>query len=152
MIEIEMRGLKEITGALKRAGEDIQRKIPAVMRCAVRVVKREAKERAPVDTGRLRSSITSEVRGVALETVGVVGSNVEYAPYMELGTKPHWPPYGPGTPLARWAYLHKTDAFVVARAIAARGIKARRYLQGAFEEKKREIIQMFFDLVNGLQV
>ena len=35
-----------------------------------------------VDTGRLRNSITHEVRG---DTV-YVGTNVEYAPYIELGT------------------------------------------------------------------
>ena len=42
----------------------------------------EATENAPVDTGRLRNSITHEVEG----RYAIIGSNVEYAPHVELGT------------------------------------------------------------------
>lgn len=41
-----------------------------------------AKKLTPVDTGRLRNSITHEVDGNDV----YIGSNVEYAPYVELGT------------------------------------------------------------------
>jgi len=82
----------------------------------------------------------------------VVGSSVEYAPYVELGTRPHFPPYQPGTPLARWAELHGVPAFVVARAISVRGTKARKYLQGAFEAKRGEVVRMFVDLVKRVRV
>lgn len=41
-----------------------------------------AKEATPVDTGRLRNSISHAVDGEAV----YIGSNVEYAPYVELGT------------------------------------------------------------------
>jgi HK97 gp10 family phage protein len=41
-----------------------------------------AKKLAPVDTGRLRNSISHEVDGQEV----YIGSNVEYAPYVELGT------------------------------------------------------------------
>jgi HK97 gp10 family phage protein len=41
-----------------------------------------AKKLAPVDTGRLRNSISHEVDGQDV----YIGSNVEYAPYVELGT------------------------------------------------------------------
>lgn len=44
---------------------------------------RYAKEYCPVDTGRLRNSITHTREGE--ETV-LIGSNVEYAPYVEAGT------------------------------------------------------------------
>lgn len=43
-----------------------------------------ARNNAPVDTGALRNSITSEV--LSSEHAVVVGSNIEYAPYQELGT------------------------------------------------------------------
>lgn len=39
-----------------------------------------------VDTGRLRSSITHEVKIQGNEVSGLVGTNVEYAKYLELGT------------------------------------------------------------------
>ena len=46
------------------------------------IVENEAKKLCPVDTGQLRSSITHEVA----EKEGRVGTNVEYAPYVEYGT------------------------------------------------------------------
>jgi len=40
-----------------------------------------------VDTGRLRSSITHAVETTDNEVIGYVGSNVEYAKWLELGTE-----------------------------------------------------------------
>lgn len=45
-----------------------------------------AKRLCPVDTGRLRSSITSEIGQDGQGLVAAIGTNVEYAPYIELGT------------------------------------------------------------------
>lgn len=50
-------------------------------------VDRAAKQLCPVDTGRLRSSITNQLGADAEGLVAVVGTNVEYAPYVELGTR-----------------------------------------------------------------
>ena len=50
-----------------------------------------AKKLCPVDTGRLRNSITHARYD---ENTEVIGSNVEYAPYVELGTVKQTPqPY-----------------------------------------------------------
>ena len=43
---------------------------------------RYAKQETPVDLGRLRNSMTHVVQGDSV----YIGSNVEYAPYVELGT------------------------------------------------------------------
>ena len=43
---------------------------------------RHAKNITPVDTGRLRNSISH----AATEDAAYIGTNVEYAPYVELGT------------------------------------------------------------------
>lgn len=43
---------------------------------------RHAKEECPVDTGRLRNSISHSVSGNS----AYIGTNVEYAPYVEMGT------------------------------------------------------------------
>lgn len=45
-----------------------------------------AKRLCPVDTGRLRSSITEELRHDGDGLVEVVGTDVEYAAFVELGT------------------------------------------------------------------
>lgn len=52
----------------------------------VRKVEGEAKRNCPVDTGRLRSSITSTLGKDEEGVYGVAGTDVEYAPHVEFGT------------------------------------------------------------------
>ena len=60
------------------------------MQAAVLDVEGEVVERTPVDTGRLRNAIVSEVRGQGPEIVGIVGvANVPYAVPVERGSRPH---------------------------------------------------------------
>lgn len=62
----------QVTALMARTGVRIQRK---------------AKQKCPVDTGRLRSSIDTAL-DVSEEGIAVlVGTNVEYAPYVEFGTR-----------------------------------------------------------------
>lgn len=118
------------------------------MRNATLLVTRDAKRYAPVDTGRLRASITPEVRISGPMTVqGIVGSNVTYAPFVELGTKPHWPPVGA---LEVWARRHGTSAFLVARAISRRGTKAVKYLERAFTDNISRIVGYLDAAVQGI--
>lgn len=107
---------------IKEAQKDIERKLkeltgpPVVstMRTATLMILRDAKIFAPVDTGRLRASITPSVSSSAEKVEGVVGSNVHYAPYQEMGT---WPvkPSGQGP----------------------------RYLQRSYEKNISRIMEMF---------
>ena len=50
-------------------------------------VEREAKKICPVDTGRLRASITTIVEENPDITRVKVGTNIKYAPYVEFGTR-----------------------------------------------------------------
>lgn len=52
-------------------------------------VQNEARRRAPVDTGRLRSSIVHRVSGGSSSVDVAVGTNVNYAEDVENGTPPH---------------------------------------------------------------
>jgi hypothetical protein len=106
------------------------------MRDSTLLVVRDARKNAPVDTGRLRASIVPEVRRRERTIEGIVGSNVVYAPYMELGTRPHWPPMDA---LEVWARRHGTSAFIVARAISRRGTKALHYLKRAVDSNLGKI-------------
>lgn len=56
--------------------------VKTLLEDACLMVERDAKILCPVDDGNLRNSITHEIDG----TVGVVGTNVEYAPYVHQGT------------------------------------------------------------------
>ncbi len=67
-------------------GPDMQN----AMRRAVLLVTRDARIFAPVDTGRLRSSIAGQVLtgGVFGKNIqGIIGSNVFYAPFQERERK-----------------------------------------------------------------
>lgn len=87
------------------------------------VAANQVKVETPVDTGRLRAGTTTEVREQGGEIVGVLGNNATYAPFVEEGTRPHFPP---PLALAGWAKRVGANPFVVARAIAKKGTKARR--------------------------
>jgi HK97 gp10 family phage protein len=50
------------------------------------LVESAAKARCPVDTGRLRASITWALGGDSEGVYADIGTNVLYAPYVELGT------------------------------------------------------------------
>lgn len=67
---------------------DIVRRSLLIQTAAVRL--------CPVDTGRLRASITHEIEPTGLHITGRVGTNVEYAPFVELGTS-----HGPSQPFLR---------------------------------------------------
>lgn len=49
-------------------------------------VDRTAKRLCPVDTGRLRASINWRLEADARGLLAIVGTDVEYAPYVEFGT------------------------------------------------------------------
>ena len=140
-IDVEIQGLIETQRKLEQVAAEVHgTPIVNAMKDATLLVQRGAKINAPVDTGRLRASITPEIRTMGNEVQGVVGSNVAYAPFMELGTRPHWPPIAA---LEVWAQRHGTTAFLVARAIARKGTKAREFLKKAFEDAKDRIYARF---------
>lgn len=147
-VDIEVIGLKETQKHMDEIARNVNG-APMVnaIRDATLLVTGDARRIAPVDTGRLRASIMPEVRTMSNEVIGVVGSNVHYAPYMELGTRPHWPPSGA---LAVWARRHGVSEFVIRRAIAVRGTKARRFLQGAFEKNKAAIIRRIEQAIGNI--
>jgi hypothetical protein len=110
----------------------------------------QAKLYAPVDTGRLRASLTHEVDQAEVPMYATFGTNVSYAAAMEYGTgrmydgpgahaARHWPPSGP---LETWARRHgiegegkETGGEVVARRIGYRGgLKPRRYIRRALTD------------------
>ena len=147
-IDVTVKGHIEARNKLLQVARDLRGdEFVDAMQTATLMVERDAKLLAPVDTGRLRASITGEVRVEGNSVQGVVGSNVLYAPYMELGTRPHFPPV---RALAVWARRHGMNAFLVARAISVRGTKPREFLQRAFEQNRVRIVAMLGDAVGRI--
>ncbi|OGO01397.1 MAG: hypothetical protein A2Y59_06695 [Chloroflexi bacterium RBG_13_52_14] len=63
--------------------DTIKKPMAETIKKAITFLDRSVKTSTPVDTARLRSSITSKVIGES----GSVFTNIEYAPYVEYGTK-----------------------------------------------------------------
>ena len=68
----------------KEVSEDIKAALLRGLETCGLVAEGYAKKLAPVDTGNLRNSITHEVDDG--EPAAYIGTNVEYAPYVCLGT------------------------------------------------------------------
>jgi len=62
---------------------DVKNKTQMALEVAAIIVEGQAKMLSPVDTGRLRASITHRINGGVAE----VGTNVEYAAHVEYGTR-----------------------------------------------------------------
>lgn len=110
----------------------------------VLIVERRVKELTPVNTGTLRSSIGHEIRGNGAEMQGIVGTAQKYAPFVELDTKPHWPPF---RPISFWVKrklgVSGQALYAVTRGvqrkIARRGTKGAHMFERAFNETQDEI-------------
>ena len=98
----------------------------------------QTRDRTPVDTGRLRGSITSDVDNSPIPKFATIGSNISYARPVEEGSGPHFPPL---SALQPWAARHgfpagSAGAFLVARAIAQRGTKGHKMLEKGIAASK----------------
>jgi len=76
--------MAKITDNSKKVLKEVDRLISQKLVTAAVMVERTAKEECPVLTGTLRRSITHEPTVPEREVL--VGTNVEYAAYVELGT------------------------------------------------------------------
>lgn len=76
-ISIEYRG-----NALDNLNNNIEKDLRRAITRGCLAIERDAKINAPVDTGNLRASITTKVKNLE----GEVGTNVNYAGYVEFGT------------------------------------------------------------------
>ena len=101
----------------------------ASVQASVNLIQQAAQRYAPVDTGALRDSITTEVDSSGATVVGKVGPHVPYAEYVEFGTGRRGAgsadagegPYDPN-----WA-----------------GMVPQPYMRPALDESKGSILELF---------
>ena len=151
---ITIQGMDEL---IKKLGpERIGGPALAFLEKAGHIVEAKAKQRAPVDRGRLRASISTQVEGHPGDIAhmrAVVGTSLTYAPFVEFGTKPHWPPL---SALQPWARRHgfppgNKGAFLVARKIAQFGTPPRPYLLPALAESGNEINALLKEMAQDIE-
>lgn len=101
----------------------LEAKMRALEKCGL-TAEGYAKKATPVDTGNLRNSISHKVT----EDAVYIGTNTEYAPYVEFGTGKYYPGGRPDS----WVYQdsngnwHRTN-----------GQKAKPYLKPAVADHKQ---------------
>lgn len=81
-MSIRVNGIKEALSALEDYKDTKTEQLETATQKATIDTERKAKKNAPVDTGRLRSSIHRTNNKLS----GTVYTNVKYAPYVEFGT------------------------------------------------------------------
>jgi len=80
----EIKGMKELRVNVGKLTKEIQEVLPTALKAGALLIQNDGKKRATFRTGTLRRSIhTEDVSNTEVR----VGTDVEYAPYLEYGTK-----------------------------------------------------------------
>lgn len=130
-VSVDLIGDKEIIRALRKLSDEKKRKVKGEVYATGHDVRTEAMSRlkgkgglGAWDLGNLANSILVEL--VEAGMVAEVGPTAPYGPYVEHGTRPHFPP---PDALEGWAKRHGFDsAWPICKLIAKRGLKAKPFL------------------------
>lgn len=129
MIRISVEGLSAVERALSSLGEDMIPNAAKGMQNGLKRVVREAKQVCPVDTGELLNSIRAEVNEYATFVTGTVGTNKEYAVYVEMGTGDRGRESGGNGSPVKASYRTKWG-----------GMRARPYLWPAWKANREKVL------------
>lgn len=127
---------------------------------AVAYILAKVVQKTPADTGILRGSIQSEIRGRSLNMQGIVATSSDYAPAVEYGL-PVGHSISPLDSLQRWVehkgitYTTKEGrvatsrqiAYMIARVIQKKGTTGKAMFQTSMDESERFVLDLF-DKVN----
>ena len=104
-MKFDVSELNTLAADLGKAPATVIKRATTVIKKTAYDIERDGKAFAPVDTGNLRSSISTTARGLVAE----IGPTAEYAVFVEEGTSVHAPQAFMGPALDR-----NTPAFVSA--------------------------------------
>lgn len=102
-------------------------------------VEGEAKKLCPAgDTGNLRASITHTVEEDDSKIIGVIGSNLDYAPFVHQGTG-IYALQGNGRKQVPWTYYdERTGEYK-----KTKGLEPSPFIQDAIDAHREEIVNYF---------
>lgn len=143
-IAVKIENIAEFRKAFQRAPEVVGRELHRAFEKSTSAVQATAKRLVPVDSGRLRDSIETEIRPLEAS----VFTTLKYAPFVEFGTRPHFPP---PQPLDVWARRHGIPLGAVQKKIAREGTPAVPFLGAAKSERENEIIGNFADAITAVE-
>jgi hypothetical protein len=123
----------------------------STMVATLSLVEQNVISRVPIAVGTLSQSITSRIMGEPTRLMGEVGSPLIYAPVMEFGRRPG-SPMPPSDAIRTWiirkgiASSDQADglAFVIARSIGRKGIKARRMFRNGWRASRDQVNRLWW--------
>lgn len=86
-LTLELKGINGLLDRAKLLLPKVRAGVQQTVAETALLIETDAKQFAPVDTGRLRSSIHAEIAPNGLSAT--VATNVSYAPAQEFGTRTH---------------------------------------------------------------
>ncbi len=138
--EISRKDLDNVLGKLDTLSKDMRKNVEFTINKHALRIESDAKSRVVVDNNVLRSSIKTEKLG---ELGRTVYTNVEYAPYVEFGTKSKV-----NTTIMGEDYSEVAIQFKKSNG-GLGGVRPRPYLFPAFETERPRIIKALKDLVKN---
>lgn len=132
-MEIKVAGLDNLLKKLDTLGGDVSASTQKALLRAGGVFEKAAKDCCPVDTGHLRDSIHTEAKDA--NTVSV-GTNMDYAAYVEYGTGPKGDSSVPHTTKKFWRYQDEDGNWHTSH-----GQPPQPYMRTAFSENKDKAVE-----------
>ena len=151
-VDAHITGLDDLVNLWKRAPELTEREMHRGMQESTLLGERNVKAHTPVGASGaagLMGSITSSApQTVAGNVVGLVGTSLNHAVPVELGTKPHFPPL---LPIQEWVEAvlgitgerARTVAFLIARKISRKGTKGQFMFKKGLEDSQEQFQEIF---------
>lgn len=122
-----LRGLDVVVAALEQAPEVVREELNRFFAWALPHLTSEVQDRAPTADGHLRRSIIGRSEVTSAGMLGVVGTALDYAPAVELGTKPHSVSESGILALAEWAMkklpLGQAVSLKTGRPLKSKGVE-----------------------------
>lgn len=149
MITIEIHGLKEFQGNIKKAKKDLIAGISKGIRIATGLLEAESVKEAPADQGWLRKNIKSRIRPLSSE----IFPTVDYAIFVHEGTRPHiitaknkkviaFKPR-PGQRMKGWMRKNKRGFVILGKRVNHPGTKANPFFTRAVKKNIRGVERIF---------
>lgn len=131
-MEVEIKGLDKLLKKLDKLGGSIPKSMRKALLRGGTVFEVGTKENCPVDTGNLRDSIHTEAQG---DDTVAIGTNADYAPYVEYGTGPKGDPSVPHTTKEYWHYQDAEGNWRTSH-----GQPPQPFMRTAFAEGKDKVV------------
>lgn len=136
-MEYKLEGLESLLKKLNTLGADVDKIVDNAIYQGAQKIQSDAKQlikaKGAFDTGRLHGSIEVE----RISSGYAIGTNLEYAPYIEYGTGPLGDPSVPHTTRKFWRYKDENGNWHTSH-----GMKARPYLRPALNTNKRYVAKL----------